>query len=101
MKKFSLYYNSRVAFIFKKLFTADMCVWRGMKLSSKQHDTFESGVMLNGKQIRVAQHYFEEMVEQPRSVLSDRREADLTGLKSRVGICNLPFCDIELQCSSP
>ena len=101
MKKFSLDYNSRVAFVLKKLFTSDMCVCRGMKLSSKQHDTFESGVMLNGKQIRVAQHYFEEMVEQPRSVLSDRREADLTGLKSRVGICNLHFCDIELQCSSP
>merc|ERR1719414_1388181 len=64
-----------------------VCVQTGSKLnrrihlSSSQNETFLSGVVLKGKQIRVSQHYFEEPVLQPRSTTNQRREADLTGLK--------------------
>ena len=55
--------------------------WRKLNLSSQCNETFLSGILLNGKQIKVLQHYFEEPVLQPRSLKGDRREADLTGLK--------------------
>ena len=64
-----------------------VCVETGSKLnrqihlSSSQNETFLSGVVLKGKQIKVCQHYFEEPVLQPRSATNQRREADLTGLK--------------------
>ena len=54
---------------------------RQLYTSVKCSETFVSGVILNGKQIKVSQHYFEEPILQPRSAISDRREADLTGLK--------------------
>ena len=54
---------------------------RTIHLSAQNKETFVSGVMLKGRQIRVSQHYFEEPVLQPRSATNQRREADLTGLK--------------------
>ena len=54
---------------------------RHIQLSAIRRETFLSGVMLKGKQIKVSQHYFEEPVLQPRSATNQRREADLTGLK--------------------
>ena len=56
---------------------------RLINVSVKRNETFLSGVMLKGKQIKVAQHYFEEPVLQPRSATNQRREADLTGLKGK------------------
>ena len=39
---------------------------------------------VNGKQIRIAQHYFDTPVEQPRAPKGRRRLADLSGLKGRL-----------------
>ena len=54
---------------------------RHIQISPIRRETFLSGVVLKGKQIKVSQHYFEEPVLQPRSATNQRREADLTGLK--------------------
>ena len=54
---------------------------RSIHLSARAKETFVSGVVLKGRQIKVSQHYFEEPVLQPRSATNQRREADLTGLK--------------------
>ena len=71
-------FNVFSSFGFLRLASAPV---RQLYTSVKCSETFVSGVILNGKQIKVSQHYFEEPILQPRSAISDRREADLTGLK--------------------
>ena len=61
---------------------------RHIQISAIRRETFLSGVVLKGKQIKVSQHYFEEPVLQPRSATNQRREADLTGLKGTYIITN-------------
>ena len=61
---------------------------RKLNISSQCNESFLSGVSLNGKQIKVLQHYFEEPVLQPRPPKGGRREADLTGLKGRLNRIN-------------
>ena len=41
-----------------------------------------SSLRIKGNQIKIAQHYFEHPVQQPRPPKGQRRIADLTGLKS-------------------
>ena len=67
---------------FQKLVLKSNKDWkRSIHLSARVKETFVSGVVLKGRQIKVSQHYFEEPVLQPRSATNQRREADLTGLK--------------------
>ena len=74
----------RAAFCNQILINGTNPVTRKIHLSSQHRETFISGVSLKGKQIKIAQHYFEEPVLQPRSATRCRREADLTGLKGRL-----------------
>ena len=41
-------------------------------------------IKVNGKQIKIGQHYFETSVRQPRPPKGQRRVADLTGLKGNL-----------------
>ena len=43
-----------------------------------------STIKVNGKQIKIDQHYFEAPVRQPRPPKGQRRVADLTGLKGNL-----------------
>ena len=43
-----------------------------------------SAIKVNGKQIKIEQHYFEAPVRQPRPPIGQRRVADLTGLKGNL-----------------
>lgn len=74
------------AFGCKLLINGPTRVTRKIHISHQHGETFLSGVSLKGKQIKIAQHYFEEPVLQPRSATSGRREADLTGLKGKLQI---------------
>jgi len=76
------------AFSCKILINGFTRVSRKIHLSFPYGETFLSGVSLKGKQIKIAQHYFEEPVLQPRSATRGRREADLTGLKGTLQINN-------------
>jgi hypothetical protein len=55
---------------------------------SSSSDRFEeenarfSRVEVDGKEIRIVEHYFDQPVPQPRPPKGNRRAADLTGLKS-------------------
>ena len=45
-----------------------------------------SSISVNGKNIKIYQHYFDQPVPQPRSPKGQRRIADLTGLKGNTTI---------------
>ena len=49
-----------------------------------------SSVSVNGKNIKIYQHYFDQPVAQPRSPEGQRRIADLTGLKGITTTIILP-----------
>ena len=49
-----------------------------------------SSVSVNGKNIKIYQHYFDQPVAQPRSPEGQRRIADLTGLKGITSTIILP-----------
>ena len=49
-----------------------------------------STVSVNGKSIKIYQHYFDQPVAQPRSPEGQRRIADLTGLKGITTTIILP-----------
>ena len=44
-----------------------------------------STLTINGNRIKIAQHYFDQPVKQPRPPKGRRRIADLTGLKGNFG----------------
>ena len=79
-------FNPFAALSYKLLINGPTRVTRKIHLSFPYGETFLSGVSLKGKQIKIAQHYFEEPVLQPRSATRGRREADLTGLKGTLQI---------------
>ena len=56
---------------------------------TKRHfnqDVKWSSISVNGKNIKIYQHYFDQPVPQPRSPKGQRRIADLTGLKGSTTI---------------
>ena len=55
-----------------------------------------SSVSVNGKNIKIYQHYFDQPVAQPRSPEGQRRIADLTGLKGITTTIILPWFPKDL-----
>ena len=61
---------------------------RSINVSTSCNDQINetlSTLTINGNRIKIAQHYFDQPVKQPRPPKGQRRIADLTGLKGNFG----------------
>lgn len=64
----------------------------GVNVASKgrsNHNHALTSFSVNGKSIKISQHFFDKPIDQPRVIIDNRRAADITGLK--VWACALPL----------